>query len=120
MSLPTTTFSKAVLASDIEVYLTSTSGVRIGTMLSADVEIMRVVSLGPATIVQVLRGQEGTAAVPHDSGATVQVGAAVDFNVAPLSSVILGTTPDRTTTVVAQDSTPSANTTTTPIASVTS
>jgi len=121
MSLPTTTFASAVLTSDIEVYLASTSGVRINTVLSADVEIMRVVGLGPSTLVRVLRGVEGTAAVAHNSGATVSIGAAVDFTVAPLSAVIMGTTPDRTTSVVAQDSgAPNADTTTTPIATVTS
>ncbi len=120
MSLPTTTLAKLVLAADQDVYLTSTSGVRIGTMLGCGVELMRVYKLGVSPIVCVQRGQEGTAAVAHASGDTVLIGTPIDFSSAPLTAVIAGTTPDRTTSVVAQDSTPTANTTSTPIASVVS
>jgi hypothetical protein len=120
MSLPTTTCTKAILASDLEIYLASLSGIVIGTRLAADVEIFRVWGFGAATIVKVLRGEEGTAAVPHDSGTTVLIGTAGDFSTAPLSALIAGTTPDRSTSVVAQDSTPTASNTSTPIATVTS
>jgi hypothetical protein len=120
MSLPTTTFSKAVTAQDGEVYLASLSGIIVGTLLAAGVEIMSVYGFGAGTIAKVLRGREGTATVAHASGDTVSIGTGVDFSIAPLSALIQGTTPDRTTSVITQDSTPTASTTSTPIATVTS
>jgi len=119
MSLATTTLGQAMGASDGEIYVAALTGIRIGTVLSVDVEVLRVYGFGAGLIVKVLRGQEGTAAVAHAASATVLIGTAADFLTAPLSSLVVGTTPDRTTTVLAQDSRPTASTTTTPIASVT-
>ena len=120
MSLPTTTFGKAVLATDGEVYLAALTGVYLDTRLASGVEVMRVVGFGAGLIVKVLRGQEGTAGVAHASGDTVLIGTASDFSTAPLSALIAGTTPDRSASVIAQDSTPTASTTSTPIATVVS
>ena len=122
MSLSTTTLAQALTNDDNAVYLTSTSGIYPKTtFIAVDVEIMRVDAIGAGQIVKVLRGVEGTAAVAHASGSMVSIGTATDFTNAPVSAVIIGTTPDRTTTVVAQDSeSPTAATTSTPIATVTS
>ncbi len=120
MSLPTTTLAKAVTNEDGEIYLASTSGVYRGSFLSIDVEIMRVHGFGAGTIVKVIRGVEGTAVVAHAVDSVVSIGVASDFSSAPLSSVIIGTTPDRATTAVVQDLTPTADTTSTEVAEVVS
>ncbi len=120
MSLATTTLAKAATNEDGEIYLTATTGVYLGTFLSIDVEILRVHGFGASTIVKVLRGVEGTAAVAHVVDSVVLIGTATDFSTAPVSAAIVGTTPDRTSSTIVQDALPTADNTSTVIGQVTS
>ena len=57
----------------------STSGLVPGTRLFCEGELMEVISLGVSPWVNVSRGVDGTAAVPHNSLALIYVGTASQF-----------------------------------------
>lgn len=70
-----TTFSAAVAREDTTVPVTAAGTIAAGHILYADREAMRVASIS-GTTVTVRRGQEGTTAVAHASGAVVFSGPA--------------------------------------------
>lgn len=119
MSLSTTTLGAALDRFSAEGYLASVSGVYIGTVLSIDTEILRVTGFGAGLIVKFQRGTDGTSAVAHSSGATVNIGTPNDFSTQPLNAVIVNTTPDRTASVVVQDDLNDVQPSSVPIATVT-
>lgn len=80
-SLTSTTFSAAVSANDVFVYVASPTGISgrsgvsaVVTMLYSGREAFRVVSV-EGTVIRVDRGTSGTRIHAHPSGATVYVGA---------------------------------------------
>jgi hypothetical protein len=79
VTLSSTTLSVPVDRSANEITLASVSGLYAGTRLFVDGELMRVISVGVGTLVNVSRGVDGTAGVPHSAGATVYVGNADQF-----------------------------------------
>jgi hypothetical protein len=120
MSLATTTITANVGYKETELYVASLSGILLGSFLNIGSELMRVSGFGAAKIVQVLRGQGGTATVAHTSGDTVMIGVASDFDNRPMSAITYGTPTDHYTAAVVEDSKPTADTTTTQIATVVS
>ncbi len=94
VTLSTTTFAVPVKKSDAQVKVASTSGLTPGMRLFVDRELMRVVSLGVSSLVNVLRGVDGTAAEQHGTDATVYIGAGDQFysydpTGAPLDAVLV-------------------------------
>lgn len=79
VTLSTTTLSASVGPLDQAVNLASTSGVLPGYRLYIDRELMRVLSIGVGTWVNVQRGVDGTATTSHASSATVTIGQADQF-----------------------------------------
>lgn len=79
VTLSSTTLLQNVDGGARSVKLESTSGVLPGKRLYCEGELMTVQSLGVGTNVNVTRGQDGTAGVPHSSTATVYIGAADHF-----------------------------------------
>lgn len=78
-TLTTTTLASSVSSSDTSVNLVSTYGVVPGLFLYCEQELMKVVSLGLGTSVNVQRGQEGTASQAHASTAVVTIGRGDQF-----------------------------------------
>lgn len=78
-TLSTTVFSVPVGKSDTQVKLASTSGLTPGMRLFADRELMRVVSLGVSSLVNVQRGVDGTQAERHGTEVTVYTGSGEQF-----------------------------------------
>ena len=74
VTLSTTSLVPRVAAKERSVRVASTSGLTPGIWLFCDGELMSVVRLGVGTDVTVLRGQGGTQATEHASGATIYIG----------------------------------------------
>ena len=79
VTLSSTTLSTAAGASDRQIKVASTSGLTPGTRLFIAGELLEVVSLGIDPWVNVLRGRDGTAGAPHDSGILIYIGRADQF-----------------------------------------
>ena len=79
VTLSTTTITEGVSASDQRISVGSTSGLYTGTRLWIERELLTVVSLGVNTIVNVIRGVDGTASAAHPSGSVVTIGRADQF-----------------------------------------
>ena len=79
-TLGKTTFTAAVGQGDPQVKVASTSGLTPGMRLFCERELMRVVSLGVSSLVNVQRGVDGTLARPHDTMSTVYVGSGDQFH----------------------------------------
>ena len=78
-TLTTTTLRTAVSSSESSLCLTSTAGVLPGLYLYLDQELVKVVSLGLNTCVNVRRGADGTSGAAHASGVTVTLGRGDQF-----------------------------------------
>jgi len=78
-TLGTTTFAAPVGKFDTQVKVASTSGLTPGMRLFADRELMRVVSLGVSTLVNVQRGVDSTQAERHGTEVTVYSGSGEQF-----------------------------------------
>lgn len=81
MALVNTTLASACAVGDKQIVVASATGVAIGYFLRIGDEDFKVTKgyVAGATIVPILRGQNGTVAVAHASGAQVTVGAASDW-----------------------------------------
>jgi hypothetical protein len=80
VTLSTTTLAADdVSASATSVQLASLTGIWPGICLYVDRELLSVTRKGVGTTVHVLRGQAGTSATPHGSGATVTIGLPTQF-----------------------------------------
>lgn len=79
VTLATTTLTRAVSPSDSDVQLASLTGVVPGLRLYMDRELMTVLSLGIGTLVNVLRGKDGTITCGHSGGSTVTIGRGDQF-----------------------------------------
>lgn len=81
MSLAETTLSSACAISDRQLVLASATGVAIGYRVRVDGEILKVTKgyVAGATIVPVLRGQDGSVAQAHGITARVVVGTQADW-----------------------------------------
>lgn len=76
MAFTLTTLNGAVNAGDPQVYLTALTGLSSGMLAAIDKEIVKLGILPAAATspVPVMRGQEGTAAAAHPTGAQVKAG----------------------------------------------
>lgn len=74
MNLATTTLAQTLDAGSQFVKLASTAGVFPGKCLFLDGELVKVISLDVDPWVKVLRGQDGSKAIPHSSAVTVYIG----------------------------------------------
>lgn len=79
VTLSTTTLSVYVGLMDGQIRVASTSGILPKDRLWIDRELMGVISLGPSTLVNVLRGVGGTSASAHSSSAVVTIGRGDQF-----------------------------------------
>ncbi len=81
MALTTTTLSAAVAVGDTSITPTATTGFAAGSVIRCDQELMLVGwgYVAGASPVAVIRGQQGTIAQAHVSGANVTVGVASDW-----------------------------------------
>jgi hypothetical protein len=79
VNLATTTLDQTLDAKSRSVKLASVSGVRVGMCLFLDGELVKVTLLDIAPWVQVLRGQDGSKAIPHSSGVAVYIGDGSQF-----------------------------------------
>lgn len=79
VTLATTTLDGPIDDHTSLIKLASTSGVRPGLCLYFDGELTKVVSLEVAPWVRVLRGQEGSRAIPHASSVVVYIGDGSQF-----------------------------------------
>jgi len=86
----TTTLSAAVTKSQTQVTVASATNVAVGNILYVDREAMKVVTLS-GTNATVRRGQEGTAAVAHASGAVVYTAAPQYFYATEVSGTCTST-----------------------------
>lgn len=81
MALATTTLSSAVAIDDNSIVVASATSVSAGRLIRIDDEILKVgQAYSSGTTVPVLRGQDGSAVVAHNSGANVTHGLASDFS----------------------------------------
>lgn len=82
MALTNATLASACAASDSVLVLSASTGVSAGLKIECDGEVFQVASnyttAGNGVNVPVLRGQNGTYAFAHPSGAKVRIGAASD------------------------------------------
>lgn len=84
MALATTTLSSAVAVNDNTIVVASATSMAAGRLLRIDDEWMQVVSsYVSGTTVPVLRGQQGSSVVAHNTTANVTHGLPSDFSVAP-------------------------------------
>jgi hypothetical protein len=74
-----TTFASAVSREDVDIALTTTTGVTKGMILVTGVEVMIVRAIPVAGRAIVRRGYEGSPAGPHNSGENVFFGLPSDF-----------------------------------------
>lgn len=80
MALTTTTLASACAASDTSIVVTSATGFAASSYLLVDNEQMQIAkSYASGTTIPVTRGQNGTFADAHVSGANVTVGTGSDF-----------------------------------------
>lgn len=81
MALANTTLGAACAVGDKQITVASATGVAVGYRIRVGDEVMQVAKgyVAAATLVPVLRGQDGTVAKAHASGAQVTVGAAADW-----------------------------------------
>lgn len=79
VTLSTLTLASNVRMGDNRIKVSSTTGLVPGVRLFEGGELMEVVGLLPDPWVSVRRGVDGTATVPHNSSATVYIGAANQF-----------------------------------------
>lgn len=79
VTLATTTLSLGCTATDSAITLTSTSGITPGVFLYLDRELVKVLSLGLGTSVNVFRGRQGTATTAHGAGSLITIGRADQF-----------------------------------------
>jgi len=89
MSLTTTTLAANCAASDTQISVTSATGFAAGNRVHIDGEDFQVVnSYVSGTLIPVLRGQNGSYAIAHASGANVVTGLGSDFaNAGPQATV---------------------------------
>lgn len=80
MALTNTTLASACGASDTKIVVASATGIAIGYKVEIDGEVFQVTKgyVAGSVTVPVLRGQNGTYAYAHPTGAKVRVGAASD------------------------------------------
>jgi hypothetical protein len=84
-----TTLASAALASDRTIKLTSGTGAAVGMVVKMETEWSSVSAIAAdgVTITLGLRGDKGSAALPHKALSAVQVGNAVDFTItSPIGS----------------------------------
>lgn len=79
MSLNATTIAGALGVSDNQVTLASGTGAAVGKLLKVGTEKMRVLNVDNSPSLRVSRGQNGTAAQAHTSGARAVLGLSADF-----------------------------------------
>ena len=80
MAFTTTTLNGAIASDSRTILVTSGTGFAAGSFLIIDQEVLKVgQSYLSGTTVPVLRGQNGTKASAHVTGANVTVGTASDF-----------------------------------------
>ena len=81
MALAETTLSSACAVSDRQIVVASATGFGVGYKVRVDGEVFQVTKgyVAGATIVPVLRGQEGTLATAHGVTARAVVGSAADW-----------------------------------------
>jgi len=83
MSLNATTLSGAVTADQTKINLASGTGAAVGKFLRTDSEVMLVQGIDNSPLLDVARGQRGTSAVAHATGARAVLGLGSDFPVIP-------------------------------------
>lgn len=83
MSLTATTLAGSIGAGDTTIVVASATNLARGQKAKIDSEIVSLQAQNPAAPLQwsVARGQDGTRAVPHESGAAVVTGQALDWSV---------------------------------------
>lgn len=79
VTLSTTRLTYGIDSGAGVIYLASTSGIAPGNLLWIDRELLKVKEIISSTRLKVLRGNGGTAASPHASGATVTFGEPAQF-----------------------------------------
>jgi len=81
MALANTTLSAACAVSDKQILVAASTGFAVGNYIRVDDETMKITKgyVAASLTVPVLRGQDGTIAVAHASGAQVTDGAATDY-----------------------------------------
>lgn len=83
MALSQTTLTAPVVAGDTTLTVASTTGMTPGNPIRLDSEVAYIVALSPVasttSVVVRMRGSEGTAAVPHQTGTMVITGSGQDF-----------------------------------------
>jgi len=82
MALANTTLSAACAVSDKQIVVAASTGFAAGNYIRVDDETMKITKgyVAASLTVPVLRGQDGTIAVAHASGAQVTDGAATDYS----------------------------------------
>lgn len=94
MALATTTLSSAVAITDNSIVVASATSVAPGRLIRVDSEWMKVgQSYSSGTTIPVLRGQEGSAVLAHNTTANVTHGLASDFSAPPLGASVAVTVP---------------------------
>jgi hypothetical protein len=88
MSLNATTLSGAISSTDTLVRLASGTGAEVGKLVKVDNEFMQIQNVDLSPFIKVARGQRGTLAVDHASGAVVNLGPANDFAPPPNSPAL--------------------------------
>lgn len=73
VTLASTSLAQQMGASDSRIKVASTSGMQPGLRLFVDGEVLTIVSLAPDPWVNVMRGRDGTAAMPHNYASTVWI-----------------------------------------------
>ena len=98
MALTRTTINGAITGNDTTIRVASATGFTKGSYLRIDNELLLQTGEASGTVIPVRRGQNGTAAVAHVTGAGVVVGLASDFPepaAGSASPVTLPTQPNR-------------------------
>lgn len=94
MALATTTLSSAVTVDANSIVVASATSMAAGRLIRVDSEWMKVnQSYTSGTTVGVLRGQEGSAVLAHNTTANVTHGLASDFSAPPLGVSLAATVP---------------------------
>lgn len=94
MALATTTLSSAVSINDSTIVVASATSFAAGRLVRIDDEWMKVQSgYSTGTTIPVLRGQQGSAVLAHNSSANVVHGSAGDFSVPPIQAAQAITAP---------------------------
>ena len=83
-----TTLNGAIGLSDAQIRLASGAGVAVKSLLLVDAEKMVVLNTDLSPVVRVSRGQNGTAAAAHATGATVAVSTPDEFTMIPAPGIV--------------------------------